>query len=258
MKAVRRLTVIVLSTLSLCYLAACAILYFAQGSLLYHPTNEAAVPESAKISLEIDGETLRILVRPADGPKALIYFGGNADDVSFNLYGFADSIPQTNLYLVNYRGYGGSTGSPSEQALYSDALAVYDFARTRHASISVLGRSLGSGVATYLAANREIEKLVLVTPFDSIVSVAKHQFPIFPVSLLLIDKFDSASRVKEVRASTLVLIAQNDSVIPRRNSESLIAHFPSNQIVVREIPGTSHDSIGVSSEARNAIASFLE
>lgn len=253
------MTIIILTTVAFVYLAACLFVFFKQRSLIYFPTEEAAaVPESSRISLETSGETIRILFRAADSPNAVIYFGGNSEDVSFNLGSFADAVPNHNVYLVNYRGYGGSTGSPSEDALFSDALAVYDLVRARHQNVSVVGRSLGTGVAAFLASKRQVNKLVMVTPYDSVENVAKKHFPIFPVSLLLTDKFDSASRVKDITAQTLVILADNDAVIPRGNSEMLIDRFRSDQVTVEVMKDTTHDSVTFSSDYRELIRHFLD
>ena len=180
----KRISLIVLITIAACYLLACVFLFFKQRSLLYFPTPESSVSNSASITLRTQGESLRIWSRPADSSDVVIYFGGNAEDVSSNFRTFSALLPKQNLYFVNYRGYGGSTGSPSEAALFSDALAVYDWVHEKYPNISVIGRSLGSGVAVYLASARKVDKLVLVTPYDSIENVAKKSFPIFPISLL--------------------------------------------------------------------------
>ena len=150
----------VISIAVLAYVGFCAFMYASQRNAIYFPTPEVHIPDVIDMRLESDGETLKVWrLAHADGPGAIIYFGGNAEDVSGNIPGFRKIFPQHNVYLVNYRGYGGSTGSPSETAFYRDALAVFDEIRPRYTDISVIGRSLGSGVATYLATVREIDRL---------------------------------------------------------------------------------------------------
>lgn len=254
---VKRISILVLVISALLYIAACTFLFIMQRSLLYLPTPESRSIEATSILVENGGETIKIWTRPAESTDAVIYFGGNAENVSMALGSFAKALPKQNLYFVNYRGYSGSTGSPSEEALFSDALAVYDRVSQKHASISVIGRSLGTGVAVYLASVRNVDRLVLITPFDSIENVAKKQFPIFPISLLLKDKFDSVSRVPNVKAKTLVIIAENDEVIPRQNSDALIAQFPADQVIVKVIGRATHNSIGYSPEYFDLIGGFL-
>ncbi len=248
----------VISIAVLMYAGFCLFMYATQRNAIYYPTPEVHVAEAADMRLESDGETLKIWrIADADGPNAIIYFGGNAEDVSGNIPQFRNIFPRHNVYLVNYRGYGGSTGSPSEAGLYKDALAVFDEIRSRYTDISVIGRSLGSGVATYLATAREIDRLILVTPFDSIENIAKKAMPILPVSLLLKDKFDSAGRAADIDAPVLVVTAEYDEVIAKRHSDALAAAFPDSQVTVEVIPDTSHNTIGMSTRYVNVLSMFL-
>lgn len=244
-------------TVPILYLVACGLLFVKQRSVLYFPTAQSGSRASSVELIQSEGETLRVLTRPADSSEAVILFGGNADDVSNYLGTFAGSIPKKNLFLVNYRGYSGSTGTPSEEALFADALAVYDHVQTKFPNISVVGRSLGTGVAVYLASTRKVDKLVLITPYDSIENVAKKHFPIFPIGRLLIDKFDSASRIKDVTAKTLILVAEDDRTIPRENTDALIRLFPTDQVVTKTLKGTTHASITFGSEFDELISQFL-
>ncbi len=225
------------------YGAVCALMFLGQRALLYHPTPARELAGAQALAVASGGDTLRVWVRPGSGPDALIYFGGNAEDVAGNLHELAPALPRHTLYLVNYRGYGGSTGAPTEAALFEDALAVYDAVRGRHARIAVVGRSLGSGVAVYLAGQRPVAHLALVTPYDSIENVAKQRYPFLPVGWLLKDKFDSASRVGGLRVPTLVVIAERDGVIPRARSDALVAAFPAGLARVEVVPGATHNSL---------------
>lgn len=246
-----------LTVAALVYGLLCAFLFVAQRSMLYFPTPAGQLPGAEALSLQSGGETLRIWARSTAGPHALIYFGGNAEDVAWNLAPFAKAMPGRAIYLVNYRGYGGSSGSPSEQGLFADALAVYDWARQRHPAVAVVGASLGSGVAVHLAAARKVDRLVLVAPFDSIENVARARFPILPVSLLLKDKFDSAARVPGITAKTLVIIAGSDEMISRERTDALIARFPAEQVRVEVIAGATHNSVADSPRYLELLAGFL-
>lgn len=240
------------------YLALCALLYVAQRSMLYFPTPPRDLSGAQALTLESGGNRLRIWQRAVDGPRALIYFGGNAEDVAWNLAPFAAALPDHALFLVNYRGYGGSSGSPFEAALYEDALAVFDYVHARHPHVAVMGTSLGSGVAVYLAQARPVERVVLVAPYDSIVNVARGHYPAFPVSLLIKDRFDSASRAASVSAPVLAIVAERDEVIPRRHSEALVAAFRPGQVHVEVIRGATHNSVADSPRYLERIAAFLE
>src|SRR5258705_4730595 len=111
---------------------------------------------------------------PPNAPLVL-YFGGNAEDVSWML-GVARVVPKASWLLVDYRGYGASEGSPSEEALAADALLWYDKFAPQAKKIYVFGRSLGSGVAVRLAADRKVDAAILVTPFDSMVAVGRRHY----------------------------------------------------------------------------------
>ena len=174
------------------WLLLCILLFASQRSFIYYPVPESKPAGAQSIRLRSGDADLKIWVVPRAGPRAILYFGGNGEDVAFNLAGFASAFPGHSLYLVNYRGYGGSSGAPTEAGLEADAVAAFDHLRKTHAEISVIGRSLGSGVATYLASVRPVHRLVLVTPFDSLVNVARGQMKLFPVVLLLRDRFESA------------------------------------------------------------------
>lgn len=242
-----------LSAIALLYAAVCALLFFAQRSLLYFPVPGVQPQGAERLDLPVAGATLRIWARPSAGPDALVYFGGNAEDVGQNFADFTAALPRHAVYLVNYRGYGGSTGAPTEAALFADALAVFDHVRARHANIAVAGRSLGSGVAVHLARERPVSRVVLVTPYDSIANVAAGIYPFLPVRWLIRDKFDSGSRIGGVRVPALVVIAEHDEVIPRVRSEALVAKFAKGQARVEVVAGATHNTL----EYSGLLAAFL-
>ena len=227
----------------LIYGALCALLYLLQGRLLYLPPREVTLHGVHSIRLQRDDATLKIWVLHPDAPAALIYFGGNAEDVSANIADFAAAFPDRAVYLVNYRGYAGSSGRPSEAALLSDAVAIFDWVAARHDRIAVVGRSLGSGVAVALAAQRPVEHLVLITPFDSIGNVAADHFSFFPVRWLLRDRYDSLLRIGDVRAPVLVLLAEHDEVVLRARSDALIAAIPPGIGQTLLMRGATHNDI---------------
>jgi len=242
-----------LTAIALAYGALCALMFFAQRSLLYFPVTGAPPAGAERLDLRSGDATLRVWVKSAPGDGALIYFGGNAEEVGMNFAPFVAALPRHSLYLVNYRGYGGSTGSPSEPALFADALAVFDHVRARHAGVAVAGRSLGSGVAVYLARERPVSKLALVTPYDSVENVAAGIYPFLPVRWLIRDRFDSASRIADVRVPTLVVIAERDEVIPRVRTDALVAKFPPGQARVEVVRGATHNML----EYEALLAEFL-
>ncbi|WP_431097890.1 alpha/beta hydrolase [Polaromonas aquatica] len=227
----------------LAYLGICAALFAFQRSLIYFPQPKSWGGPATTLHLQTPDADLVLTTRPAAGPKAILYFGGNGEDVSANLPSFSDAFPAHAIYLLHYRGYGGSTGSPTEKAIQSDALAVFDHVRRTHPNIAVVGRSLGSGVAIQVASKREVSRLVLVTPYNSLQELAMNQFPWFPVKWLLTDRFESWKHAGQITAPSLLIAAENDEVIPKQSSEQLFARFKPGTATFEVLPGTSHNTI---------------
>jgi fermentation-respiration switch protein FrsA (DUF1100 family) len=226
------------------YIALCALLYAWQDQLLYPgavDSNPAGFPafrvQSGPAVLKVWG------LHTSVGP-ALLYFGGNGEDLGAGLPDFDRAFPDHAVYLMNYRGYAGSTGTPSESALIADAQATYDVIRKTHEGIAVMGRSLGTGVAVALAASRDVEKVVLVTPYDSIANVAADLYPWVPVRWLIKDHYDSVKRMSAVRAPVLAVIAEHDESITRARSDALVAAIPGALRHSTVIPNGTHNDLG--------------
>ncbi|HEY4079180.1 MAG TPA: alpha/beta fold hydrolase [Burkholderiaceae bacterium] len=230
----------------LIYLALCAALFAFQRSMIYLPQPRSAEDTAPTITLSAQGAEVRVTTRPLPGPDALIYFGGNAEDVSYSLPDLAAAFPKRALYLMHYRGYGGSTGKPTETALVADAVALFDKVQAEHKNVVVVGRSLGSGVAIQLAGLRPVARLVLVTPYDSIEELAAQQFRYFPVRWLLLDKFDSGKVAPRITAPTLLIVAEHDEVIPRASTEALFKRFRPQVATMSVVAGVGHNTISQS------------
>ncbi|MGH8264094.1 MAG: alpha/beta hydrolase [Steroidobacteraceae bacterium] len=239
------------------YAGVCFYLYFAQRSLIYFPTPEMTSNDATAMRMQTHGALLKVWQVERPGPRAVIYFGGNADNVGVHVVPFSHAITDRSLYFVNYRGYGGSTGNPSERHLFADAVAVFDHVQRLHPQVAVIGRSLGSGVAAYLATQRPVEKLILVTPYDSIERVAQGYYRWFPIFLILKDRFNTLGRVSKISMPTLIVIAEDDEVIPRPRTDTLVAAFPKQQVEVKVLPGVSHNLEDETQSYLDAMRDFL-
>ncbi len=239
------------------YLLLCLGLFLTQRSMLYYPAPATLTADATPLLLNNGSHTLKIWFVDRNADKALIYFGGNAENVAGAIPYLSDIFSDYDLYLPNYRGYGGSSGSPAEEALISDALLLYDHIEDKYNEISVKGRSLGSGVAVQLAAQRDVTGLILVTPYDSMVNTAKHHYPYMPVSLLLKDRYDSAARAKEITGPALLLVAEYDEVIPRKSSDNLARALSEKTTTTAIIKSTGHNDIEQSPAYNLAIDRFL-
>lgn len=252
-----KLTLTVLLLSSAAYVALCSVMYALQRSMIYFPTPEVQTDEAQAFRLINEGLSLKVWTTSEKSNKALIYFGGNNEDVSGNIGKYKQLFPDHTVYLHNYRGYGGSEGKPTEEGFFADALALYDHLAEEHDSIDVLGRSLGTGVAVYLASERNVENLALVTPYDSITNVAAGQYPYLPVRQLLKDRFDSLARAGRLSANTLLLIAENDELIPTRLSHKLAAALDPAHTRVITVGGVDHNSICQSPSYDRELYSFF-
>jgi uncharacterized protein len=229
--------------LAVVYLGLCAALFVFQRSLIYFPQRGDVAPSALVLKLPAPVGDVLVSGRALDGPNALVYFGGNAEDVTYSLPGFAAAFPDHALFLMHYRGYRGSAGSPSEAGLVEDGLALFDKVREQHSHVVVVGRSLGSGVAVQVASRRPAARLVLVTPFDSLEGVAASHYPIFPVRWLLRDTYRSRDHAPRVTAPTTIIAAAHDEVIPRESAELLVTRFAKGVATIEVLPGVGHNTI---------------
>ena len=232
-----------LAAVALAYVAICVLVFFVQRSLIYFPQPSSLGDRDTTIAVPATDAHVVASVRPRPGPKAVVYFGGNGEDVTLSIPGLAASFPEHALYLLQYRSYGRSGGKPSETALVADAFALFDLAHREHAEVEVVGRSLGSGIAVQVAAARPVARLVLVTPYDSLLAIATTRFPFLPVSWLLLDRYESSRYASRVTAPTHVIAAEHDEVIPRASTERLLARFAPGIATLKVIANADHNSV---------------
>jgi pimeloyl-ACP methyl ester carboxylesterase len=223
-------------------------LFLFQRSLIYFPQPSSNEDGAILMSLQADAIPAFVSTRPHACPEALIYFGGNAEDVSRDMPAFSIAFPNDAIYLLHYPGYGGSPGSPSEQAIFADALALFDRVHAEHRNIVVVGRSLGTGVAVRVASLRPVSRLVLVTPYDSLGDIAAHNYPYLPVRWLLRDKYESWRYAPQVTAPTRIIVAEQDEVIPRSSTDRLRTRFKAGIVSFVVVPGVGHNTISESPE----------
>lgn len=245
-----------LSFILIIYSAICFIVYFIQDKLIFFPRSidkeiaekvagSQSCPEEVYIDtpegVKLHGWFYR---KDADAP-VLLYFGGNAEEVSW-LHESHEFPEDWSLLFMNYRGYGLSEGKPSEENLKKDALLIFDHMLqkmqiTPSAKV-VMGRSLGTAVATHVAAHRHTDAVILVSPFESILQIARSTFPFLPVKLMLRHPFHTAKDAVKVNAPLLCFIAENDQVVPPSSTLALYeAWSGENELVV--VPHHDHNTI---------------
>ncbi len=237
------------------YMGFCAYLYFDQRHLIYFP-EYARTSDDTNFSLRNGNVVLRGWALNPAKANALLYFGGNAEDVGAERSTLAAMFSDRAVFLLPYRGYGPNAGEPDETANLSDALALYDYVHSSHARIAAVGRSLGSGVASYLASRRPVEKLALITPFDSLTGAAQVQYPVIPVSLLLKDRYESAHYLRRYPGPILILRAGHDAVVPLASTDRLINALTSKPQVIT-FPEAGHNSISDAPAYAKSLSQFI-
>jgi len=250
------------------YALIVAYMFFNQRHLLYHPDVKRVDPTTIGISgSEVttittpDGEKLVAWYAPAAaGRPTVLFLHGNAGSIAerplrFQYYrqaGFGV------LYL-SWRGYGGSTGQPSEHGLLVDANAAYDWLTAKGVSpdkLVLVGESLGSGVAVQLAASRPVAAVALEAPYTSMVDVARSHYGWLPVGLLLLDRFDSIDAIAKVRAPLIIFHGDADPIVPFALGKRLFEAAPGPKRFVA-IPGGTHESIFEEATWAQEVAFFL-
>ncbi len=258
---------IILLTLLIIYSAILAFFYFIQSGLLFYPQPLAyQVPTNKNIE-EItittqDDKNLHgwLSKSQSEQPyKLIIYFGGNAEEVSHMLLQ-APIIGDWAMLLINYPGYGKSEGKPGEKSFFKSALEIYDYAVSRDDidkdNIVLMGRSIGTGSAVFLAQERKAKAVVLISPFESIKAVAQSSMPFLPVGLLLKHKFESKKYAGNIAAPMLAFYGTNDHIIPPKHSKKLMEYWKGEAQLIK-LPGYGHNDIFQSTQLWEETNKFL-
>ncbi|MGA8323532.1 MAG: alpha/beta hydrolase [Xanthobacteraceae bacterium] len=248
------------------YVALAATVYFAQRSLMYFPDTahvtpaDAGLPEANEVPLTAaDGTQIHVWhVAPRDNKPVIIYFHGNGGSLPGRVDRFRRLIKDgIGLVGVEYRGYGGSGGTPTEQGLIADAQAAYAFATARYpvSQIVVWGESLGSGVAVALAAEKPVVRVILEAPFTSTEAVGARHYWYLPVRLLMKDQFRSDERIGKVTAPLMIMHGVLDRTVPYAMGEQIFELANRPKHIVRFLDG-GHEDLD-SHGALDAVARFL-
>ncbi len=260
-----------LRILGLAYVGLLLVLFFSQDSLMFVPSRAVTTtPQAVGLRFETwkiptaDGETLAAWFIPAANPQGiLVYCHGNGGNIG-NRVPYLPIFHSLGLSVVlwDYRGYGQSTGRPSEAGLYQDADAVMGYLQQRHtispAQTVIYGESLGGGVASYLAAQYPVRGWVLAGTFTSAVDRAAELYPFLPVRWLARSRFDTRARLPQITAPLLVLHSVDDEIIPIHHGRALYAAANPPKTLV-ELTGDHNNGFLDNALAyREALAAFLD
>ena len=253
------------------YIGAFAVVWFARSLFIYpfDPTYvtpaKAGEPRLSEYNLVTsDGETLILWARPAKGQKAtILYFHGNAGNLAGRAQRFNRLIDRGyGVVALGYRRSSGSTGHPTEAAINHDALLVRNelsniLGQSPKGKIVYYGESLGTGVATKLATSVAPDALILEAPYISVVSLAQKQMPIFPIDLILDQRWETHQYIPSIHSPTLVLHGTNDQVIPYRHGKTIFNLSGAGHKKMETIKGGNHLS-AFTVQGQKAIYRFIE
>ena len=256
---------------SMMWLGLTAVVAANQRRLVFNPNvaREVLHPRST------GHRTRPVVLRAADGTRlsgwlmtphtpgvhpAVVYFGGRSEEVSWVVRDAGKLFPDMTVLAVNYRGYGDSHGDPTELHFIEDGCMLFDWLAAHHhvdaRRIAVVGRSLGSGVAVQVAKARPVHSVVLITPYDSILALAKRKFRVMPIEYMLRHRFESIKFAPALKAPTYVLRAASDDIVPHSHTDQLVAKLA--QLCGDDtVPGANHLNIPYLDATQTRIAAFL-
>ncbi|MGB6535579.1 MAG: alpha/beta fold hydrolase [Xanthobacteraceae bacterium] len=248
------------------YVGVAAVLYVRQRSLMYFPEAihttpaQAGLPEAAEVPLtSSDGAHITAwYAAPHDGKPVIVFFHGNSGALRDSVARFRKLIGAgIGLVGLEYRGFGGNPGNPTERGLIADGEAAYGFAASRYPAgqIVLWGQSLGSAVAVAVAARHPVDRLILEAPFTSAAAVAHIRYWYLPVRLLMKDQFHSDRRIGKVKAPLLILHGVHDRVVPYAMGKRMFELANNPKHIVRFLDG-GHDNLDANG-ALYAVAEFL-
>ncbi len=230
--AIRKVSKVLLALIA-AYFSIVALVFFFQRSMMYFPSKEVEAPEqyglnefSEKFLPTSDNIKVQVWFKRApEGNATIVYFHGNGDNIKNRVNRFSEFAAKGyGVLALSYRGYGKSEGKPTEEGLYSDARAALEFLKIMGVSPSRMifyGESLGSGVAVQMATEITPKMIVLEAPFTSMGDVAQLHYRFLPVKYMVLDKFDSISKIENVKAPVLVLHGEKDTIVPHELGKKL-------------------------------------
>ncbi len=232
------------------YVLVLLLLYVLQGTLLFPAPSQPPVglPENAEFfdMKTADGARLKhIRIPNQPGAPKVIFFHGNGSLAYYELdRGLELNRNGYDVLLAEYRGYGASTGSPSARKLLDDALETYDwFVEPAEDNVYLYAHSLGTGIATYLAAERNVEAVVLESPYSSTADLAASRYPIFPVRLLFKHDIPSQEHLKKVSVPVLMIHGERDDVIPIAYGRKLFESYQSESKEWLSLADAGHNNL---------------
>lgn len=249
----------------LIYIALLLLLFYYQKTFIFFPPennllrfnswkdNEITIPgEYSLQAWHINNNIMNNI--------AIVYYGGNAEEVSSGLE-LAKKYNATNVFCVNLNGYGKSEGTPSKNNFYKSGLSAFQYIcrnfNITESNITLMGRSLGSATASYIASKTNPKSLILITPFQSIMKMVPKMIKVlFPMQFILRHKFDNEKNLRTVNCPVLVIAASNDEIIPIEQTKEVFSSIKSDALY-KIIENTDHQNILYNQACLNVINDFI-
>ena len=210
----------------LIYLIITLVLYNSQRSLLYHPSENNYFGDKLTVSIDKikikTDDNVELLAwyheKDIEKYKTILFLHGNAGSLENRIHKinhFNDM--DVNFLIISWRGFSGNKGKPTEKGLYKDAKSAVEWLKNKginQKNIIIYGESLGTGVATEISQNDNFAGIILESPFTSMVAAGKSKYPIFPIGLLLKDKYESDKKIKNIQSPILIMHGEADTIVP--------------------------------------------
>ena len=206
------------------YIFVIIFLFFYQRKLLYHPSENNYLDENSlnhqieKKFIQSDNKLVSWYFKKNSNFKTILFFHGNAGKLDNRVYKLNElSKLDINYLIIAYRGFSGNKGYPTEEGLYEDAKFSKNWLNQngiKDKDIILYGESLGTAVAVDLASKFKFSGIILESPFTSMTKLAQKYYPIFPIKIILKDKYDTLSKIKKINSPILVLHGQMDTIVP--------------------------------------------
>jgi len=248
------------------YLAICLIYYFVQELLIFFPEK---LPQNYKFEYDAEEVTIEngeakingLFFSPEDSSKGvIIYFHGNAGSLKgWGYWGARFKKLGFSTLIIDYRGYGKSTGRLSEKNLYDDALKVFQYAKQRFPDekIIIMGRSIGTGIAVDLAQKVDFNKLILESPFHNLPGMISMHFKYLPHSYIIKYKFASENKISSIEEPILIMHGTKDDIVPIKSGEILSEAARKENLTFVKIEGGGHNNLSEFPEYETTLDSFL-
>tara|TARA_B110001450_G_scaffold174044_1_gene162417 strand:- start:711 stop:1511 length:801 start_codon:yes stop_codon:yes gene_type:complete len=259
---------LIISSIILAYFSIILFVYFYQRNLLYHPSENNYLNDKInfnykEIFIETDKDIKLkswFINKDLKKFKTVVFFHGNAGNLLNRVYKLNElNKLEINILLSSWRSFSGNKGKPTEKNLYYDAKKIVKWIKMQGVEskdIILYGESLGTGVVTELASKNDFGGIILESPFTSIADAAKIYYPYLPVNFLLRDRYDSKSKIQNIKIPILIMHGKMDNIVPQKMGKELFEK--ANDPKFSYFPDDDNHMMEYNEQLLNKIKTFIE